>query len=245
MDKGYKLHRYGDNVEALLKKIEDFQENFILMKGCGDELVGGTRRCFFNFSYDDIATPVLADKAVFLSWEDRITNLPPVLASCSYVNLSVTGVTVNIDKGNTTIAQLNKTAQEFKDEGINGYIGDVIQTLRQVMSPSYNTALRHKDASDRYLICSERFLCFQQRHAHKLLVFFGSLAAFCLVLVAEKCDLIGVFFKMVADDYDVRTCLISHVHRFRRTNTSADDKGNRGVCTNGFDNLRRDRNLGA
>ena len=31
---------------------------------------------------------------------------------------------------NTTIAQLNKTAQEFKDEGINGYIGDVIQTLR-------------------------------------------------------------------------------------------------------------------
>lgn len=99
MDKGYKLPRYGDNVEALLKKIEDFQENFILMRGCGDELVGGARRCFFNFSYDDIATPVLADKAVFLSWEDRITNLPPVLASCSYVNLGVSGVTVNIDKG--------------------------------------------------------------------------------------------------------------------------------------------------
>lgn len=99
MDKGYKLPRYGDNVEALLKKIEDFQENFILMRGCGDELVGGTRRCFFNFSYDDVATPVLADKAVFLSWEDRIANLPPVLAECSYVNLGVTGVTVSIDKG--------------------------------------------------------------------------------------------------------------------------------------------------
>lgn len=99
MDKGYKLHRYGDNVEALLKKIEDFQENFILMRGCGDELVNGVRTCFFNFSYDDIATPVLANKAVFLSWEDRITNLPPVLASCSYVNLGVTGVTVSIDKG--------------------------------------------------------------------------------------------------------------------------------------------------
>lgn len=99
MDKGYKLHRYGDNVEALLKKIEDFQENFILMKGCGDEMVGGVKRCFFEFSYDDIAVPVLDNKAVFLSWEDRINNYPPVLADCSYVNLGVTGVTVNIDNG--------------------------------------------------------------------------------------------------------------------------------------------------
>ena len=99
MDKGYKLHRWGDDVAALLKKIEDFQENFILMRGCGDELVGDTRRCFFNFSYDDIATPVLADEAVFLSWEDRIGNYPPVLAECSYVNLGVSGVTVRIDNG--------------------------------------------------------------------------------------------------------------------------------------------------
>lgn len=98
MDKGYKLPRYGDNVEALLKKIEDFQDDFILKKGCGDEIVEGTRKCFFDFSYDDIATPVRDGKAVFLSWEDRINNLPPVLAECSYVNLGVTGVMVNIDK---------------------------------------------------------------------------------------------------------------------------------------------------
>jgi len=31
---------------------------------------------------------------------------------------------------NSTIAQLNKVAQEFKDEGINGYIGDAVQVLR-------------------------------------------------------------------------------------------------------------------
>jgi DNA-binding ferritin-like protein len=30
----------------------------------------------------------------------------------------------------STIDELNKVAGEFKDEGINGYVGDIVQTLR-------------------------------------------------------------------------------------------------------------------
>lgn len=106
MDKGYKLPRWGDNVAALLKKIEDFQENFILMKGCGDRWKDGLaehgKECFFNFTYDELAEPVINEKVVFLLWEDQLDWLPPKIASCSYMNFGQTGVMVKIDKIQST-----------------------------------------------------------------------------------------------------------------------------------------------
>lgn len=93
-------------MEALLKKIEDFQENFILMKGCGDRWKDGIsehgRECFFNFTYDELAQPVINEKVVFLLWEDQLDGFPPELATCSYMNFGLTGVVAKIDKWQST-----------------------------------------------------------------------------------------------------------------------------------------------
>ena len=117
MDKGYKLHRWGDDVAALLKKIEDLQENFILIKGCGDrwkEDMSGYE-CFFNFTYDELAEPVINEKAVFLIWEDQLDGFPSRLASCSYMDFDTKGILV-------TIKGLQSTRLIMLTRGTNGEI---------------------------------------------------------------------------------------------------------------------------
>lgn len=99
MDKGYRLPRYGDNVEALLENIENLKDDFVLMKGCGDRLnQTGERECFFEFTYDELAEPVMDEKAVFLLWEDQMDGFPPELATCSYMSFDLTGIMVKMEQ---------------------------------------------------------------------------------------------------------------------------------------------------
>lgn len=107
-EKGYRLPRHGDNVEELLKKMENLKQDFVLLKGCGDRLKYDSegvligKECFFDFTYDELAEPVMAGKVVFLMWEDRLDGFPPTLCTCSYMNFGQTGVMVKIDKIQST-----------------------------------------------------------------------------------------------------------------------------------------------
>lgn len=120
-EKGYRLPRHGDNVEELLKKMENLKQDFVLLKGCGDRwkydsegvLIG--KECFFDFTYDELAEPVMAGKVVFLMWEDRLDGFPPTLCTCSYTNIGVSGVVVKHDG-------LEKTRVLLLTRGENGEI---------------------------------------------------------------------------------------------------------------------------
>lgn len=102
-EKGYRLPRHGDNVEELLKKMENLKQDFVLLKGCGDRwkydsegvIIG--KECFFDFTYDELAEPVMAGKVVFLMWEDRVDEFPSTLCTCSYMDFGVSGVVVKHD----------------------------------------------------------------------------------------------------------------------------------------------------
>lgn len=140
MDKGYKLHRWGDDVAALLKKIEDLQENFILMKGCGDRWKDGIsdhgKECFFNFTYDELAGPVMDEKVVFLLWEDQVDGFPSEIASCSYMSFGQTGIIVKIDKIQSTRVLLltrgtNGEIVVSADEEVSGTVDENDPIFRQ------------------------------------------------------------------------------------------------------------------
>lgn len=105
-EKGYRLPRHGDNVEELLKKMENLKQDFVLMKGCGDRWKDGIsdhgKECFFNFTYDELAEPVMDEKVVFLLWEDQVDGFPSEIASCSYMNFGVAGIMVKINRVQST-----------------------------------------------------------------------------------------------------------------------------------------------
>lgn len=120
-EKGYRLPRHGDNVEELLKKMENLKQDFVLLKGCGGRwkydsegvIIG--KECFFDFTYDELAEPVMAGKVVFLMWEDRLDGFPSRLASCSYMDFDTKGILV-------TINGLQSTRLIMLTRGTNGEI---------------------------------------------------------------------------------------------------------------------------
>lgn len=120
-EKGYRLPRHGDNVEELLKKMENLKQDFVLLKGCGDRWkegessTTGEKECFFDFTYDELAEPVMAGKVVFLMWEDRLDGFPSRLAFCSYMDFDTKGILV-------TINGLQSTRLIMLTRGTNGEI---------------------------------------------------------------------------------------------------------------------------